>query len=107
MRLTSGSRIALLGLLLGASAGPVAARAQSHCVEDALGDVHCARDPLGVAVIDTLGVARCAAGRCVEKDDEWHCSTESGGEARLEPAGPVCAGSCAAPKSTDCVLEPD
>jgi hypothetical protein len=110
MRRNARPSAILLGLLLALAAAPAALAAEpleARCVKDALDDVHCARDPKGVAVIDSLGVARCAAGHCVQVDDEWHCSTQSGGSARLEPAGPVCDGSCAEPKSTDCLHEPD
>lgn len=96
--------VLLLALLLLA---PLAARSQDRCVRDALDDVHCSRDAKGVAVLDNLGVARCAVGHCVMVEDTWYCSTQSGGDARLEPAGPVCDGSCAQPKSTDCLHEPD
>lgn len=73
-----------------------------HCVRDALDQLYCAKDPLGVAVLDNLGAARCAPGRCVEVDGEWLCSTKSGGAARLDPEGPVCEVSCASPDATDC-----
>lgn len=103
MRGLHGSLFVLIVLVL----APFPAQGQDRCVRDALGDVHCSRDTQGVAVLDNLGVARCAAGRCVRVEDAWHCSTESGGDARREPSGPVCDGSCAHPKSTDCLHEPD
>jgi hypothetical protein len=76
--------------------------AAERCLKNALEHWFCAADPRGVAVIDNLGSVVCAAGRCVEADDEWHCASDSGGRAELTPEGPVCEGGCVSPRSADC-----
>jgi len=87
---------------LGLGAAPAAAEAP-RCQKDTLGNVQCAKDPNGVALVDALGAVVCAPGRCVQAGAEWHCSIEPGGDARLEDAGrPVCAGECRAPTATEC-----
>jgi hypothetical protein len=92
-------RAGALALLL-VSAG---ARAQEHrCRADALGEWYCPKDRLGVAVIDSLGAVVCAPGRCVQFEDEWHCSVQPGGAAERTPAGPVCDGGCRQPRASEC-----
>ena len=88
-------------VLVALLASPAAAQEQ-RCRADALGQWYCSNDGRGVAVIDSLGTVVCAPGRCVQFEDEWHCSKLSGGSAELTPAGPVCAGDCRAPRASDC-----
>ena len=98
---------AAVGPLMGAAVGllllgePAAAQ-QARCLRDALGELYCARDPLGVTVLDNLGVVRCAPGSCVDVDGVWVCATRPGGKARLNGEGPVCDGGCGNPVTTDC-----
>ena len=75
---------------------------QRRCQKDALDAWYCAADEKGVAVVDNLGVVLCAPGECVEVDDEWHCSSVSGGQAAATTDGPICEGSCRAPRAVDC-----
>src|SRR5574341_1831049 len=75
---------------------------QRRCETDALAQWYCAADEQGVAVRDNLGVVVCAPGSCIEVGDEWLCSAVSGGRAVLTPEGPVCEGSCRAPRAVDC-----
>ena len=77
-------------------------RGAERCLKNALEHWFCASDPEGVAVIDNLGSVACAAGGCVEADDEWHCSMVAGGKAELTPEGPVCEGGCRSPRAADC-----
>jgi hypothetical protein len=90
---------AVMGFLL--LAEPAAAQ-QARCLRDALGELYCARDPQGFAVLDNLGVVRCAPGSCVDVNGVWVCATQPGGTARLDPEGPVCSGGCGNPNTTDC-----
>jgi hypothetical protein len=76
--------------------------ARARCRQDALGRWFCPSDPNGVAVTDNLGAVVCAAGSCVELEDEWHCSATSGGSAELTPEGPVCEGGCHTPRAAEC-----
>ena len=89
-------------LALSASGPAAAASPQGRCRQDALDNWFCAADPKGVAVLDNLGVVVCAPGRCVEVEDEWQCSTVSGGGAELTSDGPICEGGCRAPRAVDC-----
>ena len=83
--------------------GPAAAEPpRGRCLQDALEHWYCAKDPKGVAVIDNLGAVVCAPGRCVEAEDELHCSDVSDGRAELTPDGPVCEGGCRSPRAVDC-----
>ena len=93
-------RLVALALL---ACGPAAAEPpRGRCLQDALEHWYCAKDPKGVAVIDNLGAVVCAPGRCVEVDDELHCSSVSDGGAELTPDGPACEGGCRAPRAIDC-----
>jgi hypothetical protein len=84
--------------LLGAAAAPPRAR----CLADALDQWFCPSEPRGVAVLDNLGSVVCAAGSCVEFEDEWHCSATAGGRAELTAEEPVCEGGCRSPRAADC-----
>jgi hypothetical protein len=102
-RIRRDVRLALLaGATLLVSGAAVAEAPQRRCVMDALENWYCAADEKGVAVLDNLGVVQCAPGACVEVEDEWQCSTVSGGGAVLTPDGPICDGGCRAPRAVDC-----
>ena len=94
--------VALLVALAGLAAPAAAQTAPPRCLQDALERWFCAADPKGAAVIDNLGKVVCAPGRCARLEDEWLCSSVSGGEAAVTPDGPVCAGECRAPRAVDC-----
>ena len=94
------NRVVVVVLLACGSAAAEPPR--GRCQSDALQQWYCAKDPKGVAVIDNLGAVVCAAGRCVEVEDELQCSAVSGGGAELTPDGPVCEGGCRAPRAIDC-----
>jgi hypothetical protein len=84
---------------------PAAADTVERCRRDALDQWYCPVEPLGTAVIDTLGRVVCAPGACVKPDGDsadWLCSSDPGGRAEITPAGPVCDGECRAPAATDC-----
>jgi hypothetical protein len=99
----AGALVSALTLLLLASLPAAADEApRGRCVRDALETWFCPSDPKGVAVLDNLGAAVCAAGSCVEVEDAWQCSAVSGGNAERTPEGPVCEGGCRSPRSADC-----
>jgi hypothetical protein len=75
---------------------------RARCRQDALEQWYCPSDGKGVAVVDNLGSVVCAAGSCVQVEDEWQCSAQSGGKAELTPDGPVCDGGCRSPRAADC-----
>ena len=89
------------GLAAAAAAGPPPA---GRCARDALERWFCASDPKGSAVVDNLGAVVCAPGRCVEVEDEWQCSSVSGGRAERTPDGAECQGECRAPRAVDCQI---
>lgn len=86
----------VVGIALGAAAQ------RDRCQIDALDKWFCAADPLGTAVVDKLGRVVCAPGACTKHEQEWVCSTVSGGKAATAPEGPVCDGECRQPEATDC-----
>ena len=94
--------VACVGCVLCAAAG---AQERARCLQDALEQWYCSTDPLGTAVVDSLGRVVCAPGSCVKQKDEgggWLCSIDPGGSAALTPEGPVCDGECRAPETTAC-----
>ncbi len=98
--------LVLLQILLAACLVCSAASAQNEpkrCQTDALEKWYCAADPLGSAVVDKLGRVVCAPGACARPDEQdWTCSSVSGGRATASPSGPVCDGECRAPETTAC-----
>ena len=73
-----------------------------RCETDALGEWFCAVDPRGSAVVDGLGRVVCAPGACEKHEEQWVCSSVSGGTASSTPEGPVCDGECREPEARDC-----
>lgn len=74
------------------------ANAAQRCVTDRFGDIFCAHDPNGTAVLDGWGDPVCGVGECiVNKWREARCSQFTGGGVAQSPWGDVKtgAGGCA------------